>query len=86
MLITFNVVYIKPAKIIGEVCVKRGILLKDFFKGTRNSEVVAARKEVVVRLKDEQGLTFSYIGRLLKYKDHTSVMYHYYKGKKIITK
>ena len=80
-MITFDVMYKKPRKIISEVCVKRGILLEDFFSRRRDYELVHARKEAIVLLK-KQGLTFSYIGRLLKYKDHTSVMYHYKKGLK----
>ena len=53
---------------------------------SRKSYVSAARTEAVVRLRDELLIrnrppSFTLMGRWFDGRDHTSILYHYAKGK-----
>lgn len=61
--------------ILEEVAAKHGLQVKDITSPARTRPIVNARHEAAYRLRNEAGLSFPQIGRLIGNRDHTSALH-----------
>ena len=52
------------------------------YSKSRRKQNVLVRRKIIVILRDRYELTFPAIAELLGYKEHTSVVHHYYRAKR----
>lgn len=66
-------------QIIREVCAKHGVTKSEMMSMRRRQALVLAKREVCFRLKRETQMSFPHIGFMLGGKDHTTILYNFYK-------
>jgi len=69
-------------RIVAEVCLKHNQFLLDIESDRRTKEAVAARQELMYRLRTETSWSLPRIGRFLGNRDHTTIIYGYKKFKR----
>lgn len=73
-------------RIVAEVCLKHNQFLLDIESDRRNKESVAARQELMYRLRTETTWSLPRIGRFLGNRDHTTILHGFHKFKKQLEK
>ena len=73
-------------RIVAEVCLKHNQFLLDIESDRRNKEAVAARQELMYRLRTETTWSLPRIGRFLGNRDHTTILHGFHKFKKQLEK
>lgn len=74
---------VNPLEVVEYLAHQSGFTLAMVLKKDRRAKIVKVRQEAVATLKDDFGLSFPEIGRLLQ-RDHTSILNLYYKGKETV--
>lgn len=73
-------------RIVAEVCLKHNQFLLDIESDRRTKEAVAARQELMYRLRTETTWSLPRIGRFLGNRDHTTILHGFHKFKKQLEK
>ena len=73
-------------RIVAEVCLKHNQFLLDIESDRRTKEAVAARQELMYRLRTETTWSLPRIGRFIGNRDHTTIIHGYQKFKKQLEK
>ena len=66
---------ISAMQIIKQVAEKHGLTVDDLRSQDRSRKYSWPRQEAMVRLRDETALSYPSIARLLRRKDHTTIIY-----------
>jgi len=66
----------KAMHIILDVAISKGLTVEQLLGGGRSKTLAAARKLAVRRVRKETTLSTPEMGRLFKYKDHTTILHH----------
>ena len=62
-------------QILKEVAEKHGVTVKDIKSKCRKLCCIRPRHEAAYRIRMEQGLSFPQIGRVLGFRDHTTILH-----------
>jgi len=73
-------------RIVAEVCLKHNQFLLDIESDRRTKEAVAARQELMYRLRTETTWSLPRIGRFIGNRDHTTIIHGFQKFKKQLEK
>lgn len=63
-----------------KVCIKHRILVNELISESRSQKLVNARREYIVKVRDELEKSFPQIGKSIN-KDHTTILHGYYSAK-----
>ncbi len=73
-------------RIVAEVCLKHNQFLLDIESDRRTKKAVAARQELMYRLRTETTWSLPRIGRFIGNRDHTTIIHGFQKFKKQLEK
>ena len=63
-------------RVINRICFKHGVLWCEVYDHDRSSKLTPVKREIIVFLRDEEGMSFPQIGAFMD-RDHSTVMYNY---------